>query len=202
MSKLIIEFQHEDVMQPRPWPVGVNADDIVTSGLGHDDGARLLGFGLQGEQTVTVFPDAARKDPASIVGLVPTFSSAGGGMFEWSHPVREMGVIQDIKSIESPEDLANLAGDLGVRSDWHEPDEQEVGAWIRGRHLDNAMGSTMRDIGEDNSSGEYNIVITKAGQPVAVVNLATLLGWGASIVGRREQAYQDGINAVHAEALT
>jgi len=179
MSKLIIEFQHEDVMQPRPWPVGVSADDIVTSGLGHDDGARLLGFGPLGEQNVTVSPEAARTDPQSVIGLAPTFSNVGGNMFEWRYLVRELTVIEDIKGIHTPDDLSKLAADLGVRSDWHEPDEQEVDVRIRGNHLDNAMGSTMRDIGDNNEAGEYNIVITRAGRDVAVVNLATLLSWGS-----------------------
>ena len=31
-----------------------------------------------------------------------------------------------------------LAGELGVRMDWHEPDEQEVTAKVRGVSFDNA----------------------------------------------------------------
>lgn len=102
---------------------------------------------------------------------------------------------QKIIGIQTPEDLDALADDLGVRADWHEPDEQNVSAYIRGNHLDNAMGSTMRDIGDDNSSGEFNIVIQKDGEDVAVINLATLLSWGASIVRRRSEAFDDGVTS-------
>lgn len=91
----------------------------------------------------------------------------------------------EVTCVNSPEDLAALAQTLRVRPDWHEPDEQEVDVRIRGNHLDNAMGSTMRDIGDDNEAGEYNIVITREGRDVAVVNLATLLSWGAEL-GRAE----------------
>ena len=95
MSKLIIDFQHTDVMQPRPWAIGVDADNDVTSGLGPDDGARLIGFGTQGEQSVSVWPEDARKDPASVVGLVPTFSD-GDNMFEWQHVVGELTIIEEV----------------------------------------------------------------------------------------------------------
>lgn len=82
-----------------------------------------------------------------------------------------------IVGIDTPAELEELARELGVRPDWHEPDEQDVSARIRGHHLDNAMGSTMRDLGEDNESGEFNIVIQKDGRDRAVINLATLLSW-------------------------
>lgn len=93
MSKLIIAFQNLDVMQPHPWPVGINDEDIVTSGLGDDDGAKILGFGTLGEQSVSVWIEEARRDPASVVGLAPTFSNRGG-FFEWQHVVAELSVIE------------------------------------------------------------------------------------------------------------
>lgn len=79
--------------------------------------------------------------------------------------------------INTRADLAALAGTLGVRADWHEPDEQGVSARVVGDHLDNAMGSTATD-----NVGEYNVVITREddeGEPqdFAVVNLATLLAF-------------------------
>ncbi|WNN95092.1 hypothetical protein SEA_MAGRITTE_141 [Microbacterium phage Magritte] len=100
---------------------------------------------------------------------------------------------QTIKSIGSPEELAKLAKTLGVNDEWHEPDNQGVSARIRGNHLDNAMGSTMRDIGSDNESGEFNVVISHDDVEVAVVNLATLLAWAASIPERYTEAFEEGI---------
>ena len=95
-----------------------------------------------------------------------------------------------MKKINNAKELNELAKELRVRPDWHEPDEQEVNARIIGSHLDNAMGAdpdadekveVMHD--PDGSVrilhwGEYNVVITKKGKDVAVVNLAELLTWG------------------------
>lgn len=87
----------------------------------------------------------------------------------------------EVEAINLPIDLKVLANELRVRTDWHEPDEQGVSVRIRGNHLDNAMGSRMADVGPDNQSGEFNIVIQKDGRDRAVVNLATLLSWGAAL---------------------
>lgn len=95
---------------------------------------------------------------------------------------------QKVVGIQTVEHMADLAHDLGVRPDWHEPDNQGVGARIRGNHLDNAMGSTISDIGEDNTSGEFNIVITHDGEDVAVINLANLLAWASHLREERERA--------------
>lgn len=78
---------------------------------------------------------------------------------------------QNVEKINSRAQMASLAQDLGVRVDWHEPDEQGVSARVVGNHLDNAMGSEAGHL----NCGEYNVVISKDGQDVAVVNLATLL---------------------------
>ena len=93
-----------------------------------------------------------------------------------------------MKLINSAKELNELAKELGVRLDWHEPDEQEVNVRIIGSHLDNAMGADPdADEKVDVSHypdgtlhwGEYNVVITKEGKDVAVVNLAELLAWGS-----------------------
>ena len=96
-----------------------------------------------------------------------------------------------MKLINSAKELNELAKELRVRPDWHEPDEQEVNARIIGSHLDNAMGADPDadekvDVSHypDGSVrtlhwGEYNVVITKEGKDVAVVNLAELLAWGS-----------------------
>lgn len=98
-----------------------------------------------------------------------------------------------MKRINSAKELNELAKELRVRPDWHEPDEQEVNARIIGSHLDNAMGADPDadekvDVSHypDGSVrtlhwGEYNVVITKKGKDVAVVNLAELLAWGSRV---------------------
>ena len=89
-----------------------------------------------------------------------------------------------MKRINNAKELNELAKELGVRPDWHEPDEQEVNARIIGSHLDNAMGADPDADDDPDGSvrtrhwGEYNVVITKKGKDVAVVNLAELLAWG------------------------
>lgn len=91
--------------------------------------------------------------------------------------------MSEIKRINTKVDLKQLAQDLGVRHDWHEPDEQEVTARVKGAHLDNAFGSTAKDyISHDYAEGpvdygEYNVIISQDGQEVAVVNLASLLAF-------------------------
>jgi hypothetical protein len=90
---------------------------------------------------------------------------------------------EQIVGIQTAEQMAKLAHDLRVRPDWHEPDEQGVNARIIGTHLDNAMGSTTRPLPSDDPSnphGEFNVVITRGGEDVAVINLASLLAWAAT----------------------
>ena len=99
-------------------------------------------------------------------------------------------IVLGMKRINSAKELNELAKELRVRPDWHEPDEQEVNARIIGSHLDNAMGADPeadQKVEVMHSSdgsvrtlhwGEYNVVITKKGKDVAVVNLAELLAWG------------------------
>lgn len=84
--------------------------------------------------------------------------------------------------INDPSDLEAFRVAYGLRTDWHEPDNSGVTAYVIGDHLDNAMGS-----GVDHTFGELNVVLThtqayddKLGAihlPIAVVNLATLLSW-------------------------
>ncbi len=92
MSKLIIEFKHKDVHEPRPWPVGINDDNIVTSGLGPDDGAVWIGFARKGEQAYF----AATIDFLDIdfekQDIVPVFTN-NGSMFNWDIPIREIRAV-------------------------------------------------------------------------------------------------------------
>lgn len=91
-------------------------------------------------------------------------------------------------AIRDPYDLKTFQSQYGMRDNWHEPDEQNIGARIIGTHLDNAMGSTIRYESTD-WGGEFNVVLTRdvfdyetnqvERTDLAVVNLATLLSWAA-----------------------
>lgn len=83
-------------------------------------------------------------------------------------PIRDAAV-----PVQTPDNLRAFREAAGLRPDWHEPDEQDVDARIIGNHLDNAMGSQ----NSPDNVGEYNVVLTKHGVDIAVVNLATLLAW-------------------------
>jgi len=101
-----------------------------------------------------------------------------GTTSRWLQPTQWVyRVLRDVSltRINDPQALADFAIEHGLRSDWHEPDEREISARVVGDHLDNAMGPTV-----DRNCGELNVVLTKDGEDVAVVNLATLLAWGAA----------------------
>lgn len=78
------------------------------------------------------------------------------------------------RRINTLSELQQLARDLRMRHDWHEPDEQNVTAEVRGVSFDNAGFW-----GEARTAGapyeEMHVVLSVAGEPVAMVNLATLL---------------------------
>lgn len=90
------------------------------------------------------------------------------------------------KRINEHEDLMTLYRDLGVRPDWHEPDEVNVTAKVIGTNFDNAghwpadPGSNLasRWIGSD--SLEMYVELHKDGLPVAQINLATLFSWATA----------------------
>lgn len=71
-----------------------------------------------------------------------------------------------MKTITHVGHLKEVAKELGVRHDWHEPDEQGVEAEVTGCQFDNACA--------DGGGIELMVVFTKDGKPVAQVNLATL----------------------------
>lgn len=75
--------------------------------------------------------------------------------------------------ISTKADLRALAARLGVRHDWHEPDEQDVTARVEGNKLDNAGGPA-------GAKSEMHVILTHDGEDVASINLASLLGWAAS----------------------
>lgn len=80
--------------------------------------------------------------------------------------------------ISARDDLTFLSRELGLRSCWHEPDEQDVSARVFGHHLDNA-GFWGRAEFAYIEHQELHTVIYYRGVPIAAVNLATLLGWAA-----------------------
>lgn len=84
-----------------------------------------------------------------------------------------------MERIVNKADLVKLAEKLGVRPDWHEPDEQGVTATTHGVTFDNAgfWGGGLRGL----SRMERYVVIRKDGKPVAAVNLATLFAWATGL---------------------
>lgn len=71
-------------------------------------------------------------------------------------------------------DFASLAR---VRPDWHEPDEQEVTAVVKGRQLDNACGDGAL---ADPKPIEKVVELKIDGEAICRINLATLLALAAN----------------------
>ena len=87
--------------------------------------------------------------------------------------------------IDSQDKLLQLQSMLGVSNDWHEPDSQHVTATMHGESFDNAgfWGSDFQERYRDTldaPSTEMYITIHKDGQPVAEINLATLIALAAN----------------------
>lgn len=86
-----------------------------------------------------------------------------------------------MKRITERSELIDLANELGVRPDWHEPDEQIVTVETAGVSFDNAgfwPDDASRPYG---SILEHHVTILKDGKPVGVVNLATLFAWATGL---------------------
>lgn len=85
--------------------------------------------------------------------------------------------------INSRRKLQRLARELRVRPDWHEPDEQEVTAIVRGDDFDNAGFWGHNPDGSLDTYGdgrqEFWVELLQDGKPVAEINLATLLAWAS-----------------------
>lgn len=71
-------------------------------------------------------------------------------------------------TIDSKKELVALKNWLGVRDDWHEPDEQDVSCHVEGCEFDNAGFDT-----------EMHVVLHQDGETYRV-NLATLLSWASA----------------------
>ncbi|MEU0398361.1 hypothetical protein ABZ208_37585 [Streptomyces sp. NPDC006208] len=89
-----------------------------------------------------------------------------------------------LKRITTRAELTTLAHELGVRPDWHEPDEQDVTVKVAGKQFDNA-GFWPRDgvtgMAHYDEIEELHVTLYQNGQPVAAVNLATLFAWAAGL---------------------
>lgn len=92
-----------------------------------------------------------------------------------------------IKRIETRDDLIALASELGMRPDWHEPDERGVRADVRGYSFDNAGFWGYAEVAREDSIGpaglEMWVTLWQGDQPVAEVNLATLLAFACGYEG-------------------
>lgn len=85
--------------------------------------------------------------------------------------------------IDNIRQLQEVAATLGVRPDWHEPDEQEVTAKVYGQSFDNAgtwpmdlsrAGERFAATAPDSEALEMYVELYRDGLPIAQVNLATL----------------------------
>lgn len=78
--------------------------------------------------------------------------------------------------------LIALVEELSLGSDWHEPGAQDVTARVFGKSFDNAGFW-----GDDRLNGEpheeLHVELYKDGEPIAVVNLATLFAWATGFEG-------------------
>lgn len=130
--------------------------------------------------------------PDDAVGALAFRAMLADGIARWEARDTSPGRTQtflptrdaDLAQINSAHDLEAFRQEHGLRNDWHEPDEQGFTAYALGNHLDNAMGPTV-----EHGHGELQIVLCKevegdplpfdraSFQPVAVVNVATLLSW-------------------------
>lgn len=82
--------------------------------------------------------------------------------------------MSDLIRITTKAQLQALALELGVRENWHEPDEQEVHAEVFGQRFDNAGFWGWHHVASDSMAPEAYVVLLHYGQPVAEINLATL----------------------------
>jgi hypothetical protein len=83
-----------------------------------------------------------------------------------------------MQRITRQSELAALAAKLGVRPDWHEPDEQKLTAEVKGESFDNA-GTWPESPDIPPVILETHVILSQDDQPVAAVNLADLFAWAA-----------------------
>lgn len=91
MSLVIHFVRPEDPAARHPWPVAVDGNNRVQSGLGSDDGATLMGFEKPGSHSLEVMVADAIEKPELVLGLHPIFGGSGG-MFSWALEVQQLEV--------------------------------------------------------------------------------------------------------------
>lgn len=85
-----------------------------------------------------------------------------------------------VDRIATQRDFIELSVSLGVRPDWHEPDEQYVTARVEGVSFDNAgFWPTNAKPYAAPELIEQHVIFTQNGVDVACVNLATLCAWAS-----------------------
>lgn len=84
--------------------------------------------------------------------------------------------MDNLKVVNTRAELTELARELLVGPDWHEPDQVEVDAVVGGRNLDNAFTNPVPEFVHTDAEPLY-VVIRRQKTPVAYVNLAMLLAW-------------------------
>ena len=85
-----------------------------------------------------------------------------------------------MEKIISRDELVALARRLGVRADWHKPDDRGVAAQVEGDCFDDTGFWPTEDWSYSTpESVEMHVIISKNGEDVAAVNLATLLAWAS-----------------------
>ena len=92
--------------------------------------------------------------------------------------------------VDSRAQLLNLANELGVRDDWHEPDEQDLKIECRGNNFDNAgFWPERHAVTQDGVPWvlEHYILLKKDGAPVAAVNIALLFAWATGFENKAEE---------------
>ena len=73
--------------------------------------------------------------------------------------------------------LLDLAKKLGVRDDWHEPDEEDVSAKVFGEKFDNAGFYGLDAVFNNLIKTELFVVLYHEDKPVAQIALATLFAF-------------------------
>lgn len=107
-----------------------------------------------------------------------------------------------MRKITTRAELVELARELGVRDDWHEPDEQELGAFVEGTSFDNAMPAGHWLGSGDERHAELHVVLHKLvwdeqysawrhGRAIAVVNLAMLFAWATGFDESKVELHED-----------
>ena len=100
-----------------------------------------------------------------------------------------------MRTINTRAELVALAKELGVRQDWHEPDEQLITAELRGTayDFDNAMGVAENYSNSDTPRMELHVVLRRLNdkflpeQEIAAINLATLFAWATGYEARESR---------------